>query len=158
MAPSVGLRQDWQGLRTYIVLVLRSLLLAHPHLMPLLCFENAVGRLFAHPEGYAVLRYHAGPRSLLDFHDFLLHTGRLLQRRRWHKMLSDQRQLAPYTENEQALLLDYWQARHFTHGRTISAVLLAADVATHCAFTQAWEEAQHSVPYRLFDDEAQAAA
>lgn len=126
--------------------------------MPQLLFENAMERIYAHPEGYALLRYHPGSRSLLDFHDFLLYTGRLLQRRRWHKMLSDQRQLAPYSENEQALLLDYWQARHFTHGRTISAVLLAPNATTHCAFTHVWEEARGSVTYRFFDDEAQATA
>lgn len=126
--------------------------------MPQLYFENVVGRTYAYPAGYALLRYHPGPRSLLDFHEFLLHTGRLLQRRRWHKMLSDQRQLAPYTETEQALLLDYWQARHFTHGQTVSAVLLAADAATSCAFTHVWEEARGAVPYLLFNDETLAAA
>jgi hypothetical protein len=125
--------------------------------MPQVYFENAMGRIYAHPDGYALVRFHPGTRSLLDFQDFLLHTGRLLQRRRWHKMLSDQRQLAPYTEDEQALLLDYWQARHFTHGRTISAVLLGPTDITHCAFTQVWEEARGSVPYCLFDNEPAAA-
>ncbi|MBO0357631.1 hypothetical protein J0X19_06715 [Hymenobacter sp. BT186] len=125
--------------------------------MPSLYYQNATGCLYAHPDGYALLRYHAGTRSLLDLHEFLLHTGQLLFRRRWHKMLIDQRLLSPYTESEQALLLNYWQARHFTLGRTISAVLLATGAATHCTFTQVWEEASSSVPYSLFDDEAEAA-
>jgi hypothetical protein len=126
--------------------------------MPQLYYENAMGHIYAHPAGYALLHHHPGSRSLLDFQDFLIHTGRLLQRRRWHKMLSNQRQLAPYTEDEQALLLDYWQARHFTHGRTISAVLLGPIDITACTFTQVWEEAQSSVPYCLFDGEITAAA
>ncbi|WP_022826368.1 hypothetical protein [Hymenobacter norwichensis] len=126
--------------------------------MPQLYFENAVGRIYAHPDAYALIHFYPGPRSLLDFQEFLSHTGLLLQRRRWHKTLSDQRQLTPYTKDEQALLLDYWQARHFTHGRTISAILFAPIDTTHCAFIQVWEESRGSVLYRLFDDEPTAAA
>jgi hypothetical protein len=126
--------------------------------MPQLYFENVVGCLYAHPEGYAVLRYHAGPRSLLDVHDALLHVGRLLQRRGWHKFLSDQRQLSPFTENEQALILDYWQARHFTIGPTIGAVLPSANVLAYHSFTQIWEQAYGALRYRLFNEEAEATA
>ena len=126
--------------------------------MPQLYFENAMGRLYAHPDGYALLRYHASARSLLDVQEGLIHVGRLLQRRGWHKLLSDQRQLLPFTENEQALILDYWQARHFTMGPTIGAVLPSPDTLTHHSFTHIWEQARGALRYRLFDDEAEAAA
>jgi hypothetical protein len=126
--------------------------------MPLLYFENVIGRLYAHPDGYAVLRYHANPRSLLDVHEALIQVGRLLQRHGWHKFLSDQRQLLPFTEHEQALILDYWQARHFTMGPTTGAVLPSADVLAYRSFTHIWEQARGALRYRLFDDEAGAAA
>lgn len=126
--------------------------------MPQLYFENVIGRLYAHPDGYALLRYHASPRSLLDVREGLIHVGRLLQRRGWHKFLSDQRQLLPFTENEQALILDYWQARHFTMGPTIGAVLPSADGLAHHSFTHIWDQARGALRYRLFDDEAEAAA
>lgn len=132
---------------------------ARPHLlMPQLYFENAIGRLYAHPAGYALLRYHAGTRSLLDVQEFLVHTGRLLQRHRWHKLLSDQRQLTPFTETEQALILDFWQARRFLLGATLGAVLPSPDPATLASFTHIWEQACGALRYRLFDDEAQAAS
>lgn len=78
--------------------------------MALLYFENTMGRIYEHPAGFALLRYRAGRRSLSDVQAFLVHTGRLLQQRGWRKMLSDQRLLTPFTEVEQALILDYWQA------------------------------------------------
>jgi len=126
--------------------------------MPQLYFENAMGRLYAHPAGYALLRYHASPRSLLDVHDTLIHVGRLLQRQGWHKLLSDQRQLLPFTESEQALILDYWQARYFMMGPTIGAVLPSSDKETYQSFTHIWEQAHGALRYRLFDNEIEAAA
>lgn len=125
--------------------------------MPHLYFENAMGRLYAHRAGYALLRYQANPRSLLDVHDALIQVGRLLQRRGWHKFLSDQRQLLPFTETEQALILDYWQARHLTMGPVIGAVLPSPDSATYRSFTHIWDEAHGALRYRLFEDEAEAA-
>jgi len=45
--------------------------------MPHLYFENAMARLYAHPDGYALLRYHPGSRALVDVQSILTHTGRL---------------------------------------------------------------------------------
>ncbi|MDF7815189.1 hypothetical protein [Hymenobacter sp. YC55] len=126
--------------------------------LPVLYFDNPMGRIFAHPDGYALLRYQAGHRTLADVHDFLVHTGRLLQHRRWLKFLSDQRQLTPFTEAERALILDYWQARHFTLGPTVGAVLAALDTAAHRSFVRVWDEAHGALRYRLFENEAEAAA
>ena len=64
-------------------------------------FENAVGRISEHEHGYAVVGYKPGKRVFTDFQAFLLHLSRLLQRRGWHKALSDQRALSPFTEQEQ---------------------------------------------------------
>lgn len=126
--------------------------------MPQLFFENALGRLYAHPDGYALLRYHPGVRSLLDVQQMLLHVGRLLHQRRWHKLLSDQRQLSPFTETEQALILDYWQARHFTFGSTLGAALSSRDAATYRSFTTIRDQMHGALCYCLFDNEAEAAA
>ncbi len=38
-------------------------------------FENGRGRIYAHLDGYAFLRYHAYSRSLLDVQEFFVHTG-----------------------------------------------------------------------------------
>lgn len=121
-------------------------------------FENAMGCIIEHPDGYALLRYHPGGRSLVDVQNYLTHTGRLLHRKGWHKMLSDQRLLTPFTEEEQALILDFWQARHFMCGPTIGAVLLSHNAFTRLSFHHIREQAQGALRYQLFEDEAKAAA
>lgn len=123
----------------------------------MLYFDNAMGHIFAHPAGYALLRYQADHRTLADVQEFLIHTGRLLQRRHWHKFLSDQRHLTPFTETERALILDYWQARHFTLGPTIGAVLAALDPVAHRSFLCVWKEVHGALLYQLFEHEAAAA-
>jgi hypothetical protein len=122
----------------------------------LLYFENNMGRIIEHPHGYALLRYQSGKRSLADVQEFLTHTGRLLQLRSWYKILSDQRLLMPFSEEEQALILDFWQARHFSLGATIGAVLLSHNVFTRLSFHQIQEQAQGSLRYRHFEQETDA--
>lgn len=117
-----------------------------------------MGRILEHPHGYALLRYHPGHRILADVQGFLTHTGRLLQLRGWHRMLSDQRLLTPFTETEQALILDYWQARHFALGPTVGAVLLAHNVFTRLSFNHIREQAHGALRYRVFDQEAEEEA
>lgn len=126
--------------------------------MPPVYFENAMGRILEHPSGYALLRYHPGRRSLVDVQNYLLHTGRLLHRQGWHKILSDQRLLTPFTHEEQALILDFWQARLFTFGPTVGAVLVSHNAFTRLSFNQIREQAHGALRYHLFEDEAKAAA
>ncbi|MBC6988667.1 hypothetical protein [Hymenobacter sp. BT491] len=126
--------------------------------MARLYFENALGRILEHADGYAWLHYHAGARNLADVQAFLVHTGRLLQRRGWHKMLSDQRLLKPFTEADQALILDYWRARRVEAGPVTGAVLLSQDVFTRLSFSQIRHQANGVLAYRLFEKEAEATA
>ncbi|QJX47982.1 hypothetical protein HMJ29_13955 [Hymenobacter taeanensis] len=127
-------------------------------MMPLLYFENAMGRILEHPNGYVLIRYHPGKRSLVDLQEFLTHVGRLLQLRNWHKLLSDQRLLSPLTEEEQALILDYWQARHFTFGATDGAVLLSHNVHSQRTFAHFRDQTHGSLRYRQFENELDADA
>ncbi|RPD45225.1 hypothetical protein DNI29_17690 [Hymenobacter sediminis] len=125
---------------------------------PILYFENAMASIYAHLGGYALLRYHPGARTLADVHQILTYTGQLLAQRGWHKLFSDQRLLSPFTEDEQALILDFWQARHFTHGPTLGAVLLSQDVFTRLSFHAIREQAYGALRYQVFEDEAEAAS
>ncbi|WP_086597362.1 PIN domain-containing protein [Hymenobacter crusticola] len=126
--------------------------------MPTLYFKNAMGQLWAHPDGCAVLRYQAAPRTLSEVHAMLLETGRLLQLKGWHKTLSDQRQLTPLTPDEQELILHYWQTRKIALGPAIIAVLLAHDVFTRLSFSQVRHQAEGALLYRTFEQEAEAMA
>lgn len=63
-----------------------------------LYFENAAGRLLEHPDQYVILQYHPGKRAFTDLQALLTHTGILLRRNSWHKLLGDQRLMTPFTE------------------------------------------------------------
>jgi len=126
--------------------------------MPRLYFENPMGCIYEHPDGYALLRYRPARRTGADVQTFLAYTGRLLQLRGWHKMLSDQRLLLPFTAAEQALILDYWQARHAQLGAVVGAVIVSQDVFTRLSFQHIKQQAQGALTYRLFEQEAEAAA
>lgn len=69
---------------------------------PKLFFENPAGRLLEHPNGYVVFQYHPGKRKLSDLQTLLTHTHNLLDRNMWHRMLCDQRLMAPFTAEESA--------------------------------------------------------
>ncbi|WP_375435952.1 hypothetical protein [uncultured Hymenobacter sp.] len=124
--------------------------------MAQLYFENAMGRIFEHPNGYAWLCYHSGQRTLSDVQGFLTHTGRLLQRYGWHRMLSDQRVMLPFTEDERLLILDYWQKRYLAYGLVTGAVVLSHDVFTRLSFSQIQQQAQGVLSYRMFELEEAA--
>jgi hypothetical protein len=63
-------------------------------------FKNAAVTLREHPAGYVVFEYHTGKREFADFQAALTHTGNLLHRRDWNKILGDQRLMSPFTEEE----------------------------------------------------------
>ena len=119
--------------------------------MALLYFENAMGSILEHPNGYAWLRYHPGQRTLSDVQGFLAHTGRLLQRYGWYRLLSDQRLLLPFTEDERLLIIDYWQTRQIVYGMVTGAVVLSQDVFTRLSFSQIQQQAKGALMYRVFE-------
>ncbi|RSK33187.1 hypothetical protein [Hymenobacter metallilatus] len=121
-------------------------------------YENAMACILEHPDGYVLLRYLPRKRSLADVEEVLQQTGRLLQQRGWSKILSDQRLLSPLTEDEQALALDFWQARQFVAGPVTVAVVVAHNADTRHSLHQVQEQAHGALRYRLFGEEAAAAA
>lgn len=125
-----------------------------------LYFENAAGRLLEHPDGYVIFQYHAGPRKLHHLQALLTHTGQLLNRNGWYKLLGDQRLMAPYTDEESAYIVDYWlRPENQRPGGLYGAVILANDVFARLSMSQVMHEAQAAaLTYRLFDDEAKAVA
>lgn len=123
-------------------------------------FQNAVGRLLEHPAGYIVFQYNPGKRVLADFQALLTQAGLLLRRNRWHRILADQRLMAPFTDGETAWASTYWLApTNQPSGGLFAAVLLANDVFARLATGLMRQEIQSPVlTYRVFDNEAGAAA
>lgn len=131
-----------------------------PTLTTKLYFENSVGRLLEHPEGFAILQYHPGKRKLSDLQALLTHGGNLLVRNQWHRMLGDQRLMVPYTDDESAWIVNYWlDASRQRPGGLYGAVIVANDVFARLSMDQVMHEARASaLTYRLFDSEDKAVA
>jgi hypothetical protein len=125
-----------------------------------LYFENAAGRLLEHPDQYVVFQYHPGPRKFTDLQALLTHTGILLRRNNWHKLLGDQRLMAPFSEEESKWIVESWLAGPQQRvGDLHGAILVAHDVFARLSMSQVMHEAKaSSLTYRLFEDEAQATA
>ncbi|HEX8426125.1 hypothetical protein [Hymenobacter sp.] len=125
-----------------------------------LYFENPVGRILEHPDGYAVVQYKAGLRQLDHLQAFLTHAGRLLRLRNWYKMLGDQRLMAPFSDEERSWILEYWLARKENESQPLfGAVLLPHDVFARLSVSQIMQEAKAAaMTYRLFQDTEEAEA
>jgi hypothetical protein len=122
-------------------------------------FENPVGRIMEHPDGYAYVIYNPGPRKLDHLKSFLTHTSQLLHRRGWYKLLGDQRLMAPFTEEERLWIVDYWINRTAEGSQIYGAVLIPEDVFARLSVSQMMGEAREAaMTYRLFESESDAAA
>lgn len=123
-------------------------------------FENAAGRVLEHPDGYVVFVYQPGLRQLRDFQAIITHTGRLLVRNDWHRILGDQRQMVPLTPEERTWAVTFWQqhtAQHPAH--LCAAVVLAHDVFARLAASQLKSEMRYAnMTYQQFDEERDAVA
>lgn len=100
----------------------------------------------------------AGPRRFSDLQAFLTHAGQLLDRRGWHKLLGDQRWMAPYTPEESQWLTGFWltSAQRRTDA-LYGAVLLPTDAFARLSVGEVMQEARAAaMTYRLFDDAAAA--
>jgi hypothetical protein len=125
----------------------------------LLYYENAVGRLSEHIDAYAVVQYKPGKRVFSDFKTFLTHLEHLLNRRGWHKLLTDQRALSPFTDEERAWISKMWihNTQSIRH-ETIAAILLPNDVFARLASNQIMHDAREgTLVYHVFQDEFAAA-
>jgi hypothetical protein len=131
-----------------------------PTATPKLYFENNAGRLLEHPEGFVVFEYKPGKRKLSDLQALLVHTRNLFDRNKWHRLLGDQRVMAPFTEEESAWIVDYWlDGTRQGPGGIYGAILLANDVFARLSMDQVMHEAKASaLTYRLFDSEDKALA
>ena len=123
-------------------------------------FENPAGRVLEHPAGHAVFVYAPGKRQLSDLQALLIHTGQLLRRRQWHRLLGDQRRMTAFTEEESAWIVGYWldPANQQPQG-LYAAIVLAEDVFARLSTAQLINDAKASaLTYHFFDNEPEAAA
>ena len=131
-----------------------------PHTGLPIYFENAAATLHEHPDGYVIFKYKPGKREFADMQAVLTHLGNLLRLRDWFRILGDQRLMSPFTEKENAWIVNYWLdvTRHRSGG-IYAAVLLAEDVFARLAATQVRHQNKAAaLTYRVFEQEAEATA
>ena len=123
-------------------------------------FQNPAGRVLEHPAGYAVFEYAPGKRQLSDLQALLVHTGQLLRRHQWNRLLGDQRRMSPFTEEESKWIVEYWlDPANQSPGGLYAAVLLAEDVFARLATAQLINDAKAAaLTYHMFDNEQAAVA
>ncbi|OGX87920.1 hypothetical protein BEN47_10355 [Hymenobacter lapidarius] len=125
---------------------------------PRLYFENAVGRLYEHPDGYALFQYNDGKRTLSELQGLLSHLRNVLERNRWYRFLTDQRQLAPFTPEEIDWLVGHWRDTAAQHPAGLyGAVVMSHNVFTRLAMGQIVQQANTAtMHFRRFETEAEA--
>jgi hypothetical protein len=106
-------------------------------------FENAIGRITEHPEGYAFVLYHDVPRQLFELRALLTHLGQLLLRRGWHRILVDMHLIKPLSEAEKALVTKEWYGRQIARPEQVcTAFCIAADVIARLSVHEVQIEAR----------------
>ncbi len=126
----------------------------------LLYYENAVGRIWEHPDGFAVVQYKSGTRQLEYFQAFLTHVGRLLTQRGWARILSDQRPMTAFTPEESAWIVGYWLDQNQQRpDKVYGAVIIPDDMYAQLSVNQVMADAEvAALTYRLFESEPDAMA
>lgn len=123
-------------------------------------FENASARVQEHPAGYVHFTYRPGRRTLDQLEAALTQAASLLEARYWHRILNDQRQVAPFTKAEMAQAHDFWRqrTRQWGHGLWVASILANNLFARIAATTARQRLRQAGVRYQLFEDELPARA
>ena len=132
-----------------------------PPAAPRLYFENPVGRLYGHPDGYALIQFHPGPRKFSELQSLFTQVRRLLELHRWNRFLTDQRLLDPYNPEEAAWIVDHWRSTAAEHPVGLyGAVVMSHNVFTRIVMGQIVHEANTAATmhFRRFETEAEATA
>lgn len=124
-------------------------------------FQSPAGLVLEHArEGYAELRYLPSKRQPGELATLLTHLGRLLLARSWHKFLSDNRQMTPYSADEKQWFASQWLTGAVPHPNPLTGVIvLPTDVVARLSFLEmSMRASEASLRYRTFQraDEALA--
>ncbi|MFD2785459.1 hypothetical protein [Hymenobacter rubripertinctus] len=123
-----------------------------------LYFENPAGRVAEHANGFAIVHYSSEPRDFTDFQAFMTHVRHLLVQRAWYRVVSDQRLMVPFTDEERTWIRGNFLVRVRPDGQPLHvAVLLAHNVFARLATNLVVSEAREAqLVYRMFEQESSA--
>lgn len=123
-------------------------------------FRSPAGLILEHAsERYAELRYLPSKREPEELATLLTQLGRLLLARDWHKFLSDNRQMTPYSAAEKQWFVSQWLPGLVPRPTPLTGVIvLPEQVVARLSFLEMSMKAAGSLRYRTFQglDEALA--
>jgi hypothetical protein len=124
-------------------------------------FRSPAGLVLEHARtGYAELRYLPSKRQPGDLAALLTHLGRLLLARGWHKFLSDNRLMTPYSADEKQWFVSQWLSGVVPHPNPLTGVIiLPEDVVARLSFLEmSMRASEASLRYRTFQQADEALA
>lgn len=124
-------------------------------------FSSPAGLVLAHArDGYAELRYLPSKRQPGDLAALLTRLGQLLLVRGWHKFLSDNRQMTPYSDDEKQWFINHWLSNAIPRPNPLTGVVvLPEQVVARLSFLEmSMKAAGGSLRYRTFQEIDEALA
>jgi hypothetical protein len=117
-------------------------------------FQSPAGLVLEHYlDRYAELRYLPSKRQPGDLATLLTQLGRLLLARDWHKFLSDNRQMAPYSADEKQWFVREWLSGMVPRPTPLTGVIvLPEQVVARLSFLEMSMKAEGSLRYRTFQE------
>lgn len=118
-------------------------------------FHSPAGLVLEHAhERYAELRYLPSKRQPGDLAALLTHLGRLLLARDWHRFLSDNRQMTPYSVDEKQWFVSQWLPGMVPRPIPLTGVVvLPEQVVARLSFLEmSMKAAAGSLRYRTFQE------
>jgi hypothetical protein len=120
---------------------------------PTLYFHSPAGLVLEHSlDRYAELRYLPSKRQPGELAALLTQLGQLLLARGWHKFLSDNRQMTPYSSDEKQWFVSQWLPGAVPHPTPLTGVIvLPENVVARLSFLEmSMRASESSLRYRTF--------
>ena len=124
-------------------------------------FSSPAGLVLEHSlDRYAELRYLPIKRQPGELAALLTQLGQLLLARGWHKFLSDNRQMTPYSVEEKQWFVSQWLSGKVPHPNPLTGVIvLPEDVVARLSFLEmSMRASEASLRYRTFQQVHEALA
>ncbi|KAA9333252.1 hypothetical protein F0P96_09750 [Hymenobacter busanensis] len=128
--------------------------------IPPLRFANAAAHVLADPEGFALMRWQPGPRTLADYQAAQNALLRIIRALGTGKALVDLRRMDPLSPDERAWVVAHWLPRavvqgNYRYGAVLSTPTTAPWLRPEDKPLLDWPRAP---TYHSFADEAEARA
>jgi hypothetical protein len=122
-------------------------------------FHSAAGLVLEHArDRYAELRYLPSKRQPGDLAALLTQLARLLLARGWHRFLSDNRQMTPYSADEKQWFVSQWLSGAVARPTSLTGVVvLPEQVVARLSFLEmSMKASEGSLRYRTFQESDEA--